>query len=328
MNLSTIAKLAEVSVSTVSKAFSGSEEISERTKEKIFEIARQNGCFEKYFKHKYDKKVIGVIYPEVLGGSYPVIMELLDRLIRERGGLMVASATGFSEERRRELFNYYSTYGNVDGIIVMSSYKGLSSNTGVPFVALFDRGRNDKVDAIQCDVRASMVEAVKCLKEYGHTRIGFAGEKLTRGRVEDYRYAMKKAGLYIRASDIKISNKRFEEAGIESMDSWLEEKDPPTAILAAYDNIAMGVIKSIRKKGLRVPEDFSVIGIDDMPLAPYTDTSLSSIRTFREEACRMAVDLLMKKIDNQYYTSPREMIIASELVLRDSVGRCMKQEEE
>ena len=65
-----------------------------------------------------------------------------------------------------------------------------------------------------------------------------------------------------------------------------------------------------------------VIGIDDMPLAPYTDTSLSSIRTFREEACQAAVDLLMKKIDNQYYTSHQEILIATELILRESVGRC------
>ena len=65
MNLSMIAKLAGVSVSTASKAFAGSREISAETRERIFQIARENGCFDKYIKSKYKKKVIAVIYPEL-----------------------------------------------------------------------------------------------------------------------------------------------------------------------------------------------------------------------------------------------------------------------
>lgn len=322
MNLSTIAKLAGVSVSTVSKAFAGSAEISDQTREQIYRIARENGCFDKYIKHKYNKKVVAVICPEMLGGAYPATLATLDRMIAAQGGLMISSATNFSDARKKELFTYYSSYGKVDGIIVIGSAGGLNNSIKIPLVSLFNKGRNSKVDTIQCDVQSAMIQAIECLKQYGHTRIGFAGEHLTMGKVDDYRTAMEEAGLYVRPNDIKVSAKRFEEAGMEIMEQWLAEKEPPTAIIAAYDNIAMGIVKSIRRKGLRVPEDFSVIGIDDIPLAAYTDTSLSSIRTFREEACQAAVDLLMKKIENQYYTSRQEIIISTELILRDSVGQC------
>ena len=133
---------------------------------------------------------------------------------------------------------------------------------------------------------------------------------------------MYKAGLIIRPSDIKISSRRFEAAGMEIMESWLEEKQPPTAILAAYDYIAIGLARSIHSKGLRVPEDFSIIGMDDISVIPYMETSMSSIRTNTEEACRVCVDLIMKKIDNQYYRSRQDIVIATELVIRESVAKC------
>ena len=81
MNLSMIANLAGVSVSTASKAFAGSREISEETRERIFQIARENGCFDKYIKNKYEKKVIAVIYPELRGGFYTDVLSILDELI-------------------------------------------------------------------------------------------------------------------------------------------------------------------------------------------------------------------------------------------------------
>lgn len=322
MNLNTIAKLAGVSVSTVSKAFSGSEEISMQTKEHIFKIARENGCFEKYSKNKYERKVIGVVCPEISSDYYANILAVLNRVITAQGGVMISAVSDFSVEKEEELFTYFSVYAKVNGIILIGLKTKLNNSINVPMVAMFSAVKCAHVDTIKCDLQSSIEKAIECFVVNGHTRIGFAGEPLTKKKQEHYKEAMYKAGLIIRPSDIKISSRRFEAAGMEIMESWLEEKQPPTAILAAYDYIAIGLARSIHSKGLRVPEDFSIIGMDDISVIPYMETSMSSIRTNTEEACRVCVDLIMKKIDNQYYRSRQDIVIATELVIRESVAKC------
>ena len=323
MNLNMIAKQAGVSVSTVSKAFNGSKEISQSTKERIFEIARENNCFEKYFKNKYDKKVVAVIYPELQGNYYTQIVDELEKMLREKNVVMVSSITNFDKEREKALVDYYAMYSGVDGIILVEAMNKRYKNIRIPLVSFMTsdaKTRNSHSDNIQIDVNGSVEEAIMCLKEFGHTRIGFAGESLTAIKAEMYKKAMRKAGLIVRPSDIKVSSKRFEEAGVECMNAWFDEPDRPTAILAAYDYIAVGVLRSIYKKGYSVPEHFSVVGMDDIPIISYMHTSISSIKTNTLHACRTIVDVVVKKMDNQFYTSRENITISTEFILRESVG--------
>ena len=99
MNLNTLAKLCGVSAATVSKAFSGSEEISEDTRNKIFEIAKQHGVYDRYNKNKYDKKVIAVICPELNSDYYNKYVTLLDKEITALGGIMTVSVSNFDADR-------------------------------------------------------------------------------------------------------------------------------------------------------------------------------------------------------------------------------------
>ena len=137
MNLNTIAKLAGVSVSTVSKAFSGSEEISMQTKEHIFKIARENGCFEKYSKNKYERKVIGVVCPEISSDYYANILAVLNRVITAQGGVMISAVSDFSAEKEEELFTYFSVYAKVNGIILIGLKTKLNNSINVNFREVF-----------------------------------------------------------------------------------------------------------------------------------------------------------------------------------------------
>lgn len=320
MNLTSIAKLAGVSVSTVSKAFSGSSEISTETKERIFQVARQTGCFDKYTKNKYAKKVIAVIYPEMASDYYTSIVNKLDHFISETGAVLVSSATNFDKERESELFTYYSAYAKVDGIIMVDMRNKPDNRINTPFVSLSTAARHSFADAIHNDLYSAIEEAIQYLQSLGHVNIGFASEKLTVQKLEYYKTAMRKAGLAVRPANFKISEKRFEEAGIEMMNEWLDNSYAPTAIIAAYDYIAIGLTKSIYQHGLRIPDDFSIIGMDDISAVSHTNTAISSIRTNTEKACLSAVELLMKKIDNPHYTSRDYISIPAELVIRESVG--------
>ena len=320
MTLSNLANLAGVSVATVSKAFSGSSEISAETRERIFEIARREGCFDKYNKNRFHKPMIAVICPEIDSAYYNAIVTLLGREINDCGAIMAVSVGNFSAEVESELFTYYSSYCHADGIILINTQFEIKNPMLVPTVALGHGGVCRNADIIDLDLEGAILEAVLYLKSQGHTEIGFAGEKLTSMKLRKFQNAIRRAGLRVSDELVRVSCERFERAGVEAVESWISEGKMPTAIIAAYDNIAVGVIKTLRKQGLEVPRDVSVIGMDDIPIAPYLSTPLSTIKTHTADACRMAVELVMKKIENQYYKSREEIVVASEFVVRESSG--------
>ena len=102
MNLSKLAKICGVSVSTVSKVFSESSEISEETKQRVIAAAKEHGCFEKYFKPKYKKRLIAIICPEVLGIHYSEMITYMEEIISAAGDTMIVSVGNFSKEKQDE----------------------------------------------------------------------------------------------------------------------------------------------------------------------------------------------------------------------------------
>ena len=320
MNLNTLAKLAGVSVATVSKAFSGSDEISAETRDRIFSLARKLGCFDKYNKNKFEKKVIAVICPELNSNYYNAIITLLNREITARGHIMTVSVGEFSAERERELFAYYSSYCKADGIIAVNPHDQLENPLQIPAVSIGTHMESPSIDSIRSNLSTAIDDAVLSLKAQGHTEIGFVGEPLTMSKLEYFKESMQKADLPLYDHWIHVSPVRFEQAGIRAIEEMLQQGPLPTAILAAYDYIAIGVLKGLRQNGLRCPEDLSVVGMDDISVAPYLETSLSSIRTYTDEACRIAVDLITKKLTNQYYSARSEITVSAEFIPRASTG--------
>ena len=321
MNLETLAKLAEVSVGTVSKAFSGSKEISDDTKRRIFAIAKEHGCFDKYNKNRFDKKVIAVICPEIKSEYYAAMATLLERQITANGGIMLLSTSDFSAETEKTLFSYYASYCKADGIITINQSALIGNTFHVPAVAIMPSEKAMKsknMDFIVSDKPIALEQAISYLKSLGHEKIAFAGETLTMSKLEGFKAAMRKNGLVLYPSYLCVSENRFEQAGVEIMDHWLAVGDLPQAVVAAYDYIAIGLIKSLRRAGKQVPKDCSVIGMDDISVVPYLDVPLSSIHTHSEEACRVAVEILLKKAENRYYSSRKEFLVPSEFVVRGS----------
>lgn len=320
MNLTELAKLANVSVSSVSKAFSGSEEISPETRNRIFEIAKENGCFDKYNKNKPFKKIIAVICPELNSEFYSGALNLLEKEIQKHNGIMTVSASNFSKEKIQELFTYYCFYCNIDGIIIISNNTKLENIHNIPAVSIGSTHQCPNIDSFNYDLFPAIFEAVEHLKENGHTRIGFISETLTSGKLTNFKQAMKKANLPINSDFIKISSLRFEDAGIEAMSSFLQQEIRPTAIITAYDNIAIGAIKTITNNKYSVPKDFSIIGMNDISIAKHTETALTTINFRLEDICKKAVDTIFKKIKNPYYKNKGISSFIPRLVVRNSTG--------
>lgn len=312
-----LAKLAGVSVSTVSKAFSGSEEISEEKKEHIFRIAKEAGCYDKYCKNIYSKKVIAVICPEFQSRYYSEQLTIFEREINARGSTMIVSATEFDAKREEELLEFFSEYAKVDGIIIYSPTI-TGKKYSLPIAAI---GKHDTFNSICLSHKRAICEAVEQLAENGHKAIAFIGEKNTRSKRTAFEYAMENAGIDVKAEYVTESEFRFEAAGYDGMNMLFNCQERPTAVLAAYDCIAIGAMKSIYEHGLKIPDDISIIGMDDIKETPYLSVPLTSITSYNDDLCQIVVDMLFDDMGGGGKNVTKHIKISTELVKRGSVGK-------
>ena len=315
MTMRELAKLANVSVSTVSKAFGDSDDISPETKKHIFQVAKQYGVYGKYYKGKYPKKIIAVVVPELRSAFYASYVERLQTIIEQHGGIAIISTDEFDGDKQAELVEYYASYLQVDGILVFSLKKPLKKACRqIPIVSLHTCGDPD-VDSVKCDLRTPFREAMTFLFEKGHRRFAFIGEALT---LEKSAYFASLADALGVPYDIVTCTHRFEAGGEEAVEAILGLPQFPTAILCGYDNIALGIIKKLQEQGYTTPRDYAIIGMDNIDAAKYSQTSLSTIDSGTDEICMIAYELLEKKMQNIYYRCRREITVVGKLIFRDS----------
>ena len=315
MTMRELAKLANVSVSTVSKAFHDADDISEETRQLIFQTAKEYGCYGKFYKGKFHKQVIAIICPEIGSGFYSAYVERLQQIIRERNGIALISADHFSDAAQAELLEYYASYLQVDGIIVFGLRKPLKKGYDIPIVSLFS-APDPKIDTVAVNLEAPIVEAVTLLRSLGHEKIGFLGERLTPGKASMFQRIIQDPA----APSIQ-SEFRFEEAGEDGVSQLLTRAPDCTAVICAYDNIALGAIRRLRQLGYRVPEDISVVGIDNIAASEHMETALTTIDTKPDEVCMLAWDIIQKKQQSKYYRSSQAITITGKLILRETVDK-------
>ncbi len=320
MTLQKLAELAGVSVSTVSKAFSDSREISKETKEQILTLAKTHGCFEKYYKGKFGKQLVAVICPEIRGEFYADFAADLSDKIEERGGMMLLSVSGFNAEREEELIRYYSSFGHCDGIVLVSGSSRLKTEPNIPIVQIGGKYKTGKADYIDIDIAAGIDRAVEYLKENGHRKIGYIGERLTTSKHRLFCEAMRKNALRVTEEYMVNSNQRFQIAGFDAMKQLMELENRPTAVIAAYDYMAIGALRYTQMAGIKIPEDVSIVGMNNVSASAYLDVPLTTIVSYPQELCEIAVDLIFKKMENRFYFARQDITLKGRLIVRDSVA--------
>ena len=302
MTLSGLAKLAHVSVSTVSKAFSMSPEIHPDTREMIFAIAKEQGCFKKYYKAKYPKYVVAILCPEF---KYSEAISAAQQRLAELGCEICVATTNFSPKTEMERLHYYDHYTEVDGIIVIDSGTDFGDTYDLPIVAVGSRPK------AKLRVKISRAEALKELIAYFRRKdvapIAYIGEPLSIGR-EFSQYCPE--GLRV------TSQSRFEKGGYDGMERLLDLPTPPRAVVCGYDYMAMGAMRCIQDRGLRIPEDIAVVGINNTHQCPYLEPPLTSIDARMNEACRLAAEKLVAYLKGEPYEE--ETVLSSKIYWRRS----------
>ena len=318
----TLKKLSEItgySISTLSKVFSDSKEISKDTKKEVIKLAKELGVYEKYCKTPHKNKVIAVLTPELSSAFYNEIVTKIKGYCQKQNATVSVSVYNFSVKEEQDLITFYTTQNKVDGIIIITGNTRAKKYSSVPMVYFDGTAKNDYADTVKVDFSIGILETVQELKNNGHERIAFIGEVLTPTKQELFKQAMNKVGLP--SCDVIIRKERFEQAGYLGAQELYEKGNLPTAIFCAYDYIALGVIDFLSTVGLKVPEDVSVVGMDDIKLASYKNISLSSVAIGLEQTCKLLTDLVFDRISSPYKTLVKHVTVNSRFIQRGSVKK-------
>ncbi len=322
MTLTKLAQMANTSVATVSKAFAGSREISDETKERIFKIAKELDCFDKYYKAPRSRPLIALLPPEPESEYYGREIGLIERALSQRGADTIIAFTRFDPEQEARLFRELAYGMKVDGIILWGYGSLINNPDELPLVAISNNKRlPPNSDAVRVDMERAMTELAYAIKDYGHTEVGFIGERLTATKEQRFKSALRRTGIAVHNKYFVTSDKRFAQAGKDCMRQLIERGTVPSVIVAAYDQIAYGAMKYAKEQGYMIPDDVSFVGMDDISSAPYLGTSLSSIHTDFETVCPEITDLIFRRMENRHYRKREEIHVPVKVNIRESLKR-------
>ncbi len=316
-----IAQLAGVSPSTVSKVMAGSTEISEKTAEKVRRIMKEYGCeAARYYKSMnsgLEKIRIAILVPEIISIHYAQHVSEIIRILDGKNIVGNIYLTGFDGRKTLSIIQQLADEGMTDGILTISAIKS-EAKLSLPVVN-FTTENSQTADSVGVSLEQGMLDAMRYLKELGHRQIGFIGEKHTISKQKLFYKIAGQLDIPINDAHVFLSDRRFEQIGREAAAYYLQNGLEPTALIAAYDEVAMGAIQVFRQAGLRIPEDISLIGINDIPFSEYASVPLTTICTFKEEVCHIAIRILLEKITNPDSHVLQHVAVQSRLVKRETV---------
>lgn len=267
--------------------------------------------------------VIGLIMPDVSSLYSVTVMQGVNRAISDIDYDLIVYTNG---DIRKNTSAYQERYyvsllnGNVtDGVIVVTP-AATDFSTNAPVVAIDPNNESPDCHAIISTNHKGAMQAMSYLLELGHHRIGFITGRLelvsANRRLEGYKDSLAQAGIPLNEDLIQIGDYRTETA-VECARTLLSLKDPPTAIFASNDMSAMGVYQVAAEFGLRIPEQLSVVGFDNLRESEFLNPALTTIDQFIAEMGSIATNLVIKLVNGEKLESKLHKI-PTQLVVRES----------
>lgn len=327
-----IAAKAGVSIATVSHAFRNPGRVSDDTRKKVLDAAKEVGYTPNRLAASLRTSRSGnivVIIPDVADSHNSEIIKAIEKVAHSRGYSVLLGDSQGSAERERE-FAAMTISRQADGIILMSHQfpftigeDALSIEDLPPVVSGCEVSGHDGIPAVAIDdVRAAM-DATRHLISYGHKDIavitGDMNSTSSRDRLEGFRGAMSQAGLSCN-EDLIIRAEYSLHSGEVSTESLLLNRKRPSAIFCFSDEIALGCMYALRQHGFSVPDDMSVMGFDNIPFAKYFSPPLTTIAQPAENIGMMCATTLLDLIDGKKPENFRNLL-PHQLLIRESTRR-------
>lgn len=337
-----VARQAGVSPSTVSNVLNGkldrmSAETSERVLRAVAELGYAPSEMARGLRTGF-VPIIGLIVPSVANPFWGAFARCVEQAAASRN-CQVMLCNGERDAQREQRYAESLFARGIRGVILGSSplsmkHMAALTKRGLQIVA-FDRhvrGEDGiELDSVRVDNARGATLAIEHLLQLGHRRIGFVSGPISSAnrydRLQAYQAALASSGIaadpglmWMENVHVSGGDEEGTEIGRAAAFALLRRPDPPTAFFAINDMTAIGIYAGVRELGLRIPQDVSVVGFDDIGLCRAIDPPLSTVRQPLEDLMRSAVELLLARLAGKTQGPPTHLTLAPELVVRGSTG--------
>ncbi|QCB92585.1 LacI family DNA-binding transcriptional regulator [Cellulomonas shaoxiangyii] len=327
VTIADVAALAGVSVPTVSKVLNGRADVAPTTRARVEAILEEHSYRRRRARTSTDPSLIDLVFHELDNAwAQEVIKGVEDAASARRVGV-VLSELGGSHRPQQDLIDDVLARRPLGVLLVLSSLDATQrhqlESRSIPFVVVDTWGEPPAgVPTVGSNNWNGGLIATRHLLSLGHRRIGViagpADVLCSRARVDGYRSGLEEAGIrpdpaLVRWGDFHVLG------GYTHGIDLLSRPDRPTAIFAGSDYQSLGVMRAARELGLSIPEDLSVVGYDDLPLAQWLGPSLTTVRQPLREMAATATQMLLSLAAGERPANLR-IDLATELVVRESTA--------
>jgi len=326
VTLAAIASEASVSLSTISKVLNGRPDVSPDTRGRVESLLATHGYLRRK-TGKSESRLIELVFHELEAAWSMEIIRGVEDAAKEAGMSVVLTESGSRHSPDAEWLEAVMRRRPVGVVLVFSDlpedYRETLRSRAIPFVIIDPAGDpSPDVPSVGSANWSGGLMATRHLIELGHTRIaaitGPDDMMCSHARLDGFRSAMNSAGIAIESDWVRFGDFHNSGGELHGRD-LLERADRPTAIFAGSDLQALGVLEAARGLGMRVPQDLSIVGYDDIPMAKWVSPRLTTVhqplRRMGEEATRLVLRMSAGPLD----VVPR-MDLATSLVIRDSTA--------
>ncbi|MBC9712777.1 LacI family DNA-binding transcriptional regulator [Streptomyces sp. TRM66268-LWL] len=327
VTITEIAREAGVSVPTVSRVVNGRSDVSPATRARVEDLLNRHGYQRRPPAPRHHASLLDLVFNDLDSPWAVEIIRGVEEVAHAAGvGTVVSAIHNASGSAQQWMTNLRARAS--DGVILVTSAldPGLQEELqrlGVPLVVIDPVGAPvSDAPTVGATNWAGGMAATEHLLSLGHRRIGFiAGPPrllCSRARLDGYRAALESAGVPVDDALI-MPGDFYHESGFTGCNALLDLDEPPTAVFAASDQMALGAIEALRRRGLRVPEDMSVVGFDDLPEVRWCAPPLTTVRQPLSDMGKLAARAVLDLGRSVAPASPR-VELATELVVRASTA--------
>jgi DNA-binding LacI/PurR family transcriptional regulator len=335
VDIRTVAQRADVSIATVSRVMNQVSSVDTKLATRVLKAAKELNYTPNTQARALvsgRSRLIGLIVSEITNPFFPELIQAFEASAVERGYEILIGSTNYSPERMTQCVRRM-VERKVEGVAVMTF--GMDedllqelSGRGIPVVSVGSTRKLESATSIEIDYRKGIREAVQHLAVLGHRDISFISGPLNlraaKLRQTAYVTAMAEIGVKVSPSCI-IKGDHTMEGGLAAALQLFDRAHLPTAVLCSNDMTAIGVLHAVSSRGLRVPEDISIIGFDDIHMAQFTVPPLTSVRMAGSDLATAACNALpLTPGLNGHSTSKERLLVPTQLTVRQTSGYVRK----
>lgn len=323
-----IARLAQVSTSTVSHVINGSRFVSDEIREKVMRIVAElnytPSAVARSLKVR-ETKTIGLLVTATNNPFFAEVMAGVEQYCQKNLYNLIIATTGGDAKRLQQNLQTLM-HKQVDGLLLMCGDSRFQADIeltiSLPLVVMDWWFTELNADKILENSALGGYLATKALIDTGHRKIGIITGNLKKSvaqnRLQGYKNALSESKIALNPHWIVESHFDF-EGGVLGIQSLLTQSSRPTAVFCCSDTIAVGAYQAIQQQGLRIPQDLSIMGYDDIELARYLSPPLSTICQPKAELGKLAVEALLQRIKNPN-ENYRTLVLEPTCILRGSIS--------